>query len=48
MHYSAVSKSSARLERDMAHDNALRDLIEKVVSNINGLLPKRLSCVCNI
>jgi hypothetical protein len=42
MHYSAVSKSSARLERDMAHDNALRDLVEQIVSNVNRLLLKAI------
>lgn len=34
MHYSAVSKSSARLETEMAADNALRDLVEEILSNV--------------
>ncbi|HUT71921.1 MAG TPA: hypothetical protein VMW89_14730 [Desulfatiglandales bacterium] len=34
MHYSAVSKSSARLETEMTDDNALRDLVTEIVSNV--------------
>ena len=34
MHYSAVSKSSAKLEEEMADDNALRDIVKGIVSNV--------------
>jgi putative transposase len=34
MHYSAVSKSSARLETEMAADKALGDLVEEILSNV--------------
>ena len=37
MHYSAATKASARLQTEMAADNALRDLVEKIVSSVNRL-----------
>ena len=36
MHYSAVSKSSAKLEREMAEDRNLRNLVEDVVSHVKS------------
>lgn len=34
MHYSAVSKSSARLESEMAEDKDLRNVVERLVSHV--------------
>jgi len=36
MHYSAVSKSSAKLEREMAEDRNLRNLVEDLVSHVKS------------
>jgi hypothetical protein len=33
MHYSAVTKASARLETEMTHDKGVRNLVREIVSN---------------
>ena len=42
LHYSAVSKAAARLERELSKDKDLAKLLDRLVSNVNRLLPKQL------
>jgi hypothetical protein len=34
MHYSAVTKASARLETEMTHGKGLRNLVKEILSNV--------------
>jgi hypothetical protein len=36
MHYSAVTKASARLETEMTQDRGLRDLVKEILSNVKS------------
>ncbi len=40
LHYSAVSKAAARLEKELSKDKDLAKLVDRLMSHVNGLLPK--------